>query len=140
MKRLLLGLAFAVLLGGAAASAKVLRGRGLFTGAPGINAAPTAAPGTTAPLPRPYSSAPPLIPHAVADLNITRSGNDCLGCHLEGMEVAEGHRATKVPASHRLNPYTRQSVEGGVTGTRYQCLQCHLPQDTAARPPVSQAP
>ena len=56
------------------ASAKVLRGRGLFTGAPGMNAAPTAAPGTTAPLARPYSGAPPLIPHAVAELRITRTG------------------------------------------------------------------
>lgn len=140
MKRLAVGLAFIAALVGAVEGAKVARGRGLFTGTPGMNAAPTAEPGTTAPLPRPYPGAPPLIPHGISELRITRTNNDCLGCHLEGLELAEEHRATKVPPSHRLNPHTKQTQEDGVAGTRYQCRQCHVPQDTAARPPVPQAP
>lgn len=132
MKRLTPGLLLALVLCAAAAGAKALKGRGLFTGAPGMNAAPTAEPGTTKPLALPYPGAPPLIPHGIAGLSITRESNDCLGCHLEGSEVAEGHSAAKLPASHRAGD--------GVKGVRYQCRQCHVPQDTAARPPVAQAP
>jgi len=121
-----------VLFCAAAVGAKVFKAKGLFTGRPGMNAAPTAEPGTTKPLERPYPGAPPLIPHAVAGLRVTRESNDCLTCHLEGMEVGEGHAATKMPSSHRVG-------EDGVKGMRYQCLQCHVPQDTAARPPVAQA-
>lgn len=116
----------------AAVGAKAFKARGLLTGAPGMNAAPTADPGTTKPLARPYPGAPPLIPHGIVGLSITRANNDCLGCHLDGAEVAEGHSATKMPASHRDD-------SGGVKGIRYQCRQCHVPQDTAARPPVAQS-
>jgi nitrate reductase cytochrome c-type subunit len=140
MKRLAAALVFFAGLVGAVEIVKVFRGRGLFTGAPSMNAWPTAEPGTTAPLTRPYAGAPPLIPHGIAGLRITRENNDCLACHLEGIEVSEGHRATKVPPSHRLNPYTKQTQEDGVVATRYQCRQCHVPQDTIARPPVPQAP
>lgn len=121
----------AAVLCAAGAGAKALKGRGLFTGVPGMNAAPTADAGTTKPLPRPYPGAPPLIPHTLERLSVTRELNDCLTCHLDGIEAAEGHFATRIPASHR---------EGdAVKGIRYQCLQCHVPQDTAARPPVAQA-
>lgn len=132
MKRFVPGLVLVVVFCAAAVGAKVLKGRGLLTGAPGMNAAPTAEPGTTKPLARAYPGAPPLVPHGIVGLSITRTGNDCLGCHLEGAEVAEGHSATKMPASHR-------DESGGVKGDRYQCRQCHVPQDTAARPPVAQA-
>lgn len=125
---------------GALAAAKVFRGRGLLTGGPGMNRAPTAEPGSSAVLPRPYDGAPPLIPHGLAGLSVTRASNDCMGCHLEGVELGEGHTATRIPASHRLNPFTKQVQEDGVVGTRYQCLQCHVPQDAAARPPVAQSP
>ncbi len=127
-------------LAGAFEIVKVFRGRGLFTGAPGMNAAATAEPGTTAPLARPYPGAPPLIPHGIVGLSITRENNDCLGCHLEGMEVSQGHRATMVPPSHRLNPYTKQTQQDGVVATRYQCRQCHVPQDTAAKAPTALSP
>lgn len=134
MKRSAAGLALAAAVFCAAAvGAKALKGRGLFTGVPGMNAAPTADAGTTKPLARPYPGAPPLIPHTVERLSITRELNDCMTCHLEGIEAAEGHFATKIPASHLAGA-------DAVKGIRYQCLQCHVPQDTVARPPVAQAP
>lgn len=131
MKRFAWTLAAAAVLCAAAAGAKAVRSRGLFTGTPGMNVFTTMDPGTTRPVARPYPGAPPLIPHAVYNLNITRDVNDCLTCHLDGMEVAEGHSATRLPASHRSGD--------GVAGARYQCRQCHVPQDTVARPPVAQA-
>lgn len=116
----------------AAVGAEAVKRRGLFTGVPGMNAAPTADAGTTKPLPRPYPGAPPLIPHTLERLSVTRELNDCLTCHLDGIEAAEGHFATKIPPSHLAGA-------DAVKGIRYQCLQCHVSQDTAARPPVAQA-
>jgi nitrate reductase cytochrome c-type subunit len=130
----------AVALAAAAAVGKVYRGKGLQTGAPGVNAYTEDAPGSSSVLPRPYPLAPPLIPHSVEGMAVTRSANDCLTCHLDGMEVGEGHRATKVPPSHHTNPYKKETKSGEVTGTRYNCLQCHAPQAVGARPPVPQFP
>lgn len=131
MNRFAWTLAAAAVLCAAAAGAKAVKARGLFTGTPGMNVFTTMDPGTTKPLARPYPGAPPLIPHAVDNLTIKRDVNDCLTCHLEGMEVAEGHSATRIPPSH---------LDGtAVKGIRYQCRQCHVPQDTASRPPVAQA-
>lgn len=113
------------------------KGKGLQQGDAKMNEWPTAEAGTTKRLPRPYPGAPSLIPHGVEGLSITREENACLGCHLEGMEVAEGHKATKVPPSHFVNPHTKEKKTDTVVGTRYQCLQCHAPQ-TAAKPPVPQ--
>lgn len=106
---------------------------GLVTGEPGMNVYPSGGPGQTTPLPRPYGIAPPLVPHDVSGLEVSRKANDCLDCHLEGMELDEGHVATRVPASHRENPRTRERAADGVVGTRYDCLQCHVPQGVGAR-------
>lgn len=125
---------------GAAAAGKVFSGKGLRTGAPGMNRYTDLAPGGTAPLPRPYPGAPPLIPHSIDGLGVTRAANDCLTCHLEGGEVGDGHQAAKIPPSHFTNPYTKETKTGGVTGTRYNCLQCHAPQAVDAVPPVPQEP
>lgn len=118
-------------------SQKVFHGSGLAIGQPGMNTYPTSPPGETTKLERPYVSAPPLVPHSVVEFNIGRSANDCLNCHLEGMELEEGHTATKVPRSHYVNEYTGERRKDQVTGMRYNCLQCHLPQ-AAEEPPVSQ--
>lgn len=117
------------------AAGKVHKGKGLQQGGAQMNEWPAAEPGTTKRLPRPYPGAPALIPHGVEGLAITREDNACLGCHLEGMEVAEGHKATKVPPSHFVNPHTKEKKTDTVVGMRYQCLQCHAPQ-TSATPPV----
>jgi nitrate reductase cytochrome c-type subunit len=106
----------------------VLLMNGEAIGQPGMNTYPTGPPGQTKKLERPYPGAPPLIPHSIEGLGVTRSGNDCLACHSEGVEVEKGHIATKVPPSHYVNEYTGQQTKEEVIGVRYHCLQCHVPQ------------
>ncbi|MBI5594802.1 MAG: nitrate reductase cytochrome c-type subunit [Elusimicrobia bacterium] len=113
---------------GAAAAGKVVRQKGLQKGAPAMNEWPSAEPGTTKPLPRPYKGAPPLVPHGTEGLSITRESNSCLGCHLDGTDLGDGHAATKVPPSHFVNPFTKETKTDAVVGMRYQCLACHAPQ------------
>jgi nitrate reductase cytochrome c-type subunit len=43
----------------------------------------------------------------------------------------------QVPPSHFINEHTGEVTEGTVTGIRYNCLQCHLPQ-AEEEPVVSQ--
>ncbi len=109
-------------------------GVGLATGEPGMNIYPAGEAGETAVLDRPYETAPPLVPHSVAGLTINRAANDCLDCHFEGDELNDGHVATKVPPSHFVNEYTGAEAKNGVIGTRYMCLQCHVPQAEAEFP------
>ena len=115
----------------------VYREKGLVTGKPGMNAYPGKEPGESSPLNRPYAIAPPLVPHSVAGLTINRETNECLDCHLEGVEVEKGHRATKVPPSHFRNDHTGEGKTGMVVGIRYNCTQCHVPQADEV-PPVPQ--
>mgnify|MGYP001591037342 CR=1 FL=1 len=125
MKRLLLAVVvLSAAMGAAAAVKKTRRGKGLRKGRPGINRWSDREPGSTRPLPRPYPGAPPLVPHGVTGLSITRKTNNCLDCHLDGMDLGDGHTATKVPSSH--------------SRLRYQCLQCQAPQAEGAAPPVGQ--
>lgn len=140
MKRLapVLCVLFAAL--GAAAAGKVYSEKGLWTGRPGWHPYTTDEPGSTKPLPRPYPGAPPLIPHSIEGLTTARGENSCLNCHLEGMEVAEGHKATKIPPSHFVNPFTGEKRTDTVVGMRYNCRQCHAPQAPGAVPPVPQKP
>ncbi len=109
---------------------------GLATGQPGMNTYPSADPGETSVLPRAYAGAPPVVPHSVVGLMIDRTTNDCLDCHLEGDEVEEGHVATAVPQSHFVNEHTGARTVDGVTGVRYNCLQCHVPQAEVAGVPT----
>jgi nitrate reductase cytochrome c-type subunit len=106
----------------------VFLGGGVAIGRTGMNTYPSSPPGQTEKLERPYKSAPPLIPHSIEGLGITRSSNDCLNCHSEGIEIEKGHMATKVPPSHYVNEYTRDQTKEQVIGLRYNCLQCHVPQ------------
>ena len=136
-KRTLSVLTILALCACAGAGSRVFRGSGLTTGTIGVNAYPEAGPGETTPLPRMYAGAPPMIPHAVADFSITRDQNDCLSCHADGGELAPGHNATKIPASHYRNEHTGETFPERVLGIRYNCLQCHAPQ-SADTPPVPQ--
>jgi nitrate reductase cytochrome c-type subunit len=56
---------------------------------------------------------------------------------LEGEEVEKGHIATKVPVTHYVDEYSGEHKNKQVTGMRYNCLQCHVPQ-SAEEPPVSE--
>ena len=101
---------------------------GLATGRPGMNAFLEKSPGETEVLERAYLGAPPFVPHSVEGLEITVSDNACISCHGAGMEMSEGHTATKIPPSHYLNEHTGEKSEDQVLGIRYRCLQCHVPQ------------
>lgn len=102
-------------------------GKGLSTGQPGVNNYPATPPGQSTKLARPYPGAPPLVPHSLNGLKITRDNNDCIGCHKSGVEVNPGHVATKIPPSH----YDGTEI----AYRRFNCLQCHVVQ-SAEDPPV----
>jgi nitrate reductase cytochrome c-type subunit len=53
---------------------------------------------------------------------------------MEGLELDEGHTATKIPASHYINEYTKEQKKDQVLGIRYNCLQCHVPQSEEEPP------
>jgi nitrate reductase (cytochrome), electron transfer subunit len=83
------------------------------------------APGEGPLVPRSYLTAPPRIPHAVADfLPITRAQNACLDCH--GTKEKKPGEPTPIPPSHytdfRLAP---DRVGDEVAGARYVCVSCH---------------
>jgi cytochrome c-type protein NapB len=106
---------------------------GLVTGRIGINEYSTAAPGSSEILPREYPGAPPLVPHSLEGLSITKDSNDCLTCHLTGLSFGAGHTATMIPDSHYVDPVDGTRTEE-IQGQRYGCLLCHLPQSAEAFP------
>lgn len=110
---------------------------------------------------RAYQDAPPMIPHDTTGLLPIKIGdNQCLGCHMP--EVASSMGATPIPTSHFMDfrPVTTIAKDGAVEkdghvikntsseklknvsikktkhgklyGGRYNCSQCHAPQDTGA--------
>ena len=84
------------------------------------------APGEQPVLPRPYTGAPPRIPHAVDDfLPITVKDNACLGCHAAN-DKSPG-APTPIPSSHYTD-YRRapERVESQIAGARYVCVSCHV--------------
>lgn len=91
-------------------------------------------------LPRAFYGAPPMIPHSVAETELTVKTNDCLDCHGEADKDTPG-----MPPSHRIKSQFKdskraQAQQGMVTtftgygkadvvsGSRYNCLLCHAPQ------------
>ena len=105
---------------------------------------------------RAFENAPPMIPHDVEGMLPIKVGNNaCTGCHLP--EVAEGMKATPIPASHfaSFRPETGMAADGKITkegkevdntsdfktvahkldklsNARFNCSQCHAPQSTQA--------
>jgi len=109
---------------------------------------------------RAFQDAPPMIPHDVTGLIPIKIGdNQCLNCHMP--EVAASMGATPIPPSHftDFRPVTTiapdgeleknghvikntssetlanvsiKSTNGKLYGGRYNCTQCHAPQDTGA--------
>jgi len=108
---------------------------------------------------RAFQDAPPMIPHDVTGLIPIKIGdNQCLSCHMPDMASAMG--ATPIPTSHftDFRPVTTIAADGKVEkdghvikntsseklknvsikktkggklyGGRYNCTQCHAPQDT----------
>jgi cytochrome c-type protein NapB len=114
------------------------------------------APGNSTKFERAYRDAPPMIPHSVDGLlPITKTNNQCLGCHLPAVASSVG--ATAISQTHFTN-YRPTTVmkdgnvlkEGKIVGTelknvsdikiakakksdtlyqgRFNCTQCHAPQ------------
>ncbi len=103
---------------------------------------------------RAFDNAPPMIPHDTEGmLPITINDNQCKGCHMP--EVATSMGATPIPKSHftDMRPKTVLAVDGAVikegtvmlgdnktltvqhklaslSGSRFNCSQCHAPQST----------
>lgn len=104
----------------------VFSGKGLDTGEPGMNIYSGKEPGEASRIELPYPGAPPLVPHAMDTMTISREKNDCMGCHKDGIRVGQDV-ATEIPGSH---------YEGtSLAGIRYNCRQCHVPQ-AEGEPPV----
>jgi len=93
-------------------------------------------PGDGKVLPRPFDSAPPLIPHTVDGLlPITRADNGCLTCHA--LDKPEPGGPVPIPASHYVDLRNAPTVKRAeIAGSRFVCTSCHVPQ-SGARPLVA---
>jgi nitrate reductase (cytochrome), electron transfer subunit len=119
--------------GGAAAAAPTIPDTsvGLARGSVfDVPSPPAVKPNETAPgegpvLPRPYTLAPPRVPHTVGDfLPITPKQNACVDCHA----VADKKKGepTPMPASHYRDYRNAPDVVGSrVAGARWVCVSCH---------------
>lgn len=75
-------------------------------------------------LERAYRQQPPLVPHSVDKYQIDLKANQCLRCHE--WPYSDQERAPKISDAHYMDrDHVRKDV---VDGTRYFCLQCHVPQ------------
>lgn len=75
-------------------------------------------------IPVTFPHQPPLVPHSIRGLQVTKNTNQCLGCHSP--EVAPTTGATRVPASHFMDRDGKPTE--GTSPRRYFCLQCHVQQ------------
>lgn len=76
---------------------------------------------------RNYRQQPPLIPHAIDRYQIDLSANQCLACH--DWSNAGDRDAPTLSMTHYLDRDGNQLDE--VSGTRWFCSQCHVPQADA---------
>lgn len=83
-------------------------------------------PGERPVLPRPYATAPPRVPHLVADfLPITLKQNACLDCH--GVKEKKPGEPTPIPPSHYTDErHAPGRVGAAVVGARHVCVSCHV--------------
>lgn len=95
-------------------------------------------PGDNELLARPFPSAPPRIPHDIADfVPLTPKANGCLECHALGA----GADAPELPPSHRTDlRHSPDKVGTTVAGARYLCLACHVPTSDAKAARTSPLP
>ena len=86
-------------------------------------------------IPVAYSTLPPPISHAVEEyLPITTEKNDCTECHDRQNKIGKTeHRTGKkipMPANH-YGGFNGKGDKEEVSGSRYTCTQCHVPQSGA---------
>jgi len=84
-------------------------------------------PGSQKPIPRTYSTQPPLIPHTIESLDeVTLQGNQCLSCH--GLENYKQIGAPRPGDKHFAG---NDPKSGELAAARYSCVMCHVPQADA---------
>ncbi|MCC0017377.1 MAG: nitrate reductase cytochrome c-type subunit [Rhodobiaceae bacterium] len=76
---------------------------------------------------RNYRQQPPLIPHSIEQYQIDRNANECLACH--DWANAGNRGAPTLSMTHYLDRDGHQLDT--VSGTRWFCNQCHVPQADA---------
>lgn len=70
---------------------------------------------------RTFAHQPPLIPHAVAEYDISTSDNDCLDCH--------GEKDSGAPMPHQSHFVDRDGkATDNIARQWYFCTQCHVGQ------------
>ncbi len=101
---------------------------------PSVFVYPTTKVGKSDRMNRSYETAPPMVPHTVAEyLPITMETNDCMDCHdrptLREREYVKGKKLA-MTVSHYGGFYGKGDLEE-VSGARYNCTQCHAPLSDA---------
>ncbi len=94
-------------------------------------------PGEQDRMPRAYSTLPPQIGHTVDEyLPITMEENACIDCHdrrkqllRKGWEWKVG-RKLPMPDDH-YGTFKQKGGSEDIAGSRYNCMQCHVPLSDA---------
>lgn len=75
-------------------------------------------------IPTTFPYQPPLVPHSIKGLQVTKNANQCLGCHAPEVSATTG--ATTIPKTHFEDRDGKPTQ--GSSPRRYFCLQCHVQQ------------
>ncbi|QIM67302.1 nitrate reductase [Mannheimia granulomatis] len=75
-------------------------------------------------IPTTFPFQPPLVPHSIRGLQVSKNVNHCLGCHASEPSKTTG--ATPLPPSHFTD--RNGKMHGSESPSRYFCLQCHVQQ------------
>lgn len=83
--------------------------------------------------PTAFDGAPPAIPHSIEDsASITLKSNKCLKCHDDQDlwdKEKDADDPSAMPESHYIDLRREPGAVGRkVIGSRYFCMQCHVPQ------------
>ena len=73
---------------------------------------------------RAYRQQPPLVPHRIEGYQVTKGFNKCLSCHGWPQNAKAG--APKVSETHYVDRAGARTDQ--ITGGRWFCTQCHVPQ------------
>ncbi len=76
---------------------------------------------------RAYRQQPPLVPHRIDTYQVTKDFNQCMTCHDWPANIKAG--APKVSETH-YNDREGNRLDK-ISGTRFFCTQCHVPQADA---------
>lgn len=75
-------------------------------------------------IPTTFPHQPPLVPHSIRGLQVSKNVNQCLGCHSPEFSPTTG--APRVPESHFMDRDGKRTSDA--SPRRYFCLQCHVQQ------------